>query len=79
MSKTKVVVSDSPRDTNRALLHSSTLSAGSNIIKAIAVVDPSCPGAHKKMQEGYLDYCISKKSKQQSVHQNWQSTDRNDN
>ena len=38
MSNTKVVVSDSPRDINRTLLHSSTLSAGSNIIKAKALI-----------------------------------------
>ena len=38
MSNTKVVVSDSPRDINQTLLHSSTLSAGSNIIKAKTLI-----------------------------------------
>jgi len=38
MSNTKVVVSDSPRDINWTLLHSSTLSAGSNVIKAKALI-----------------------------------------
>jgi hypothetical protein len=38
MSNTKVVVGDSPRDINRTLLYSSTLSAFSNTIKAKALI-----------------------------------------